>query len=105
VKEFLFGLEHHISILSLLMQLIECLDFGNAEPFKILCGPILQWMIDDQYILQRLKSPSSELQHSELEKLWDIVTKILPENMVSLESCYIKILKETYEYAGIPMPE
>ncbi len=87
------------------MRLIECLDFGNAEPFKILCGPILQWMIDEQHILQRLKSPSSELQHSELEILWDIVTKILPENRISLESCYLKIPKETYEYAGIHIPE
>ena len=87
------------------MRLIEYLNFGNAEPFKILCGPILQWMIDEQHILQRLKSPSSELQHSELEILWDIVTKILPENRVSLESCYLKILKEIYEYAGIHVSE
>jgi hypothetical protein len=87
------------------MRLIECLDFGNAEAFKILCDPILQRVIDDQHILQRLKSPSSQLQHSELEILRDIVTKTVPENRVSLESCYLKIPKETYEYAGIHISE
>jgi hypothetical protein len=87
------------------MRLIECLDFSNADAFNRLCGPILQWMMDEQYILQQLTSPFSELQQSELEILWDIITKILLENRVSLESCYLKIPKETYEYGGIPIPE
>jgi hypothetical protein len=62
-------------------------------------------MIDEQHILQRLKSSPSELQQSELEILWDIVTKILPETRISLEACYLQIPEETYEYAGIHIPE
>ena len=105
MKEFLVSLEHRMSILGPLIRLIEYLDFSNAYPFQLLCGPILQWMIDEQHILQRLKSSPSELQQSEFEILWDIVTKILPETRVSLEACYPQIPKETYEYAGIRIPE
>ena len=94
-----------MSILSLLMQLVECLDFSNADAFETLCDPILRWMFDEQHILQRLKSSPSELQLSELETLWDIVTNTLPEDKISLQACYLRIPQETYEYAGIKIPE
>ena len=62
-----------MSILSLLTELVECLDFCNAEAVKTLCDPILRWMFDERDSLQRLKPSSSELSPLDLEILWDIV--------------------------------
>lgn len=94
-----------MSILNLLMQLIECLDFSTAYAFQTLCSPILWWMKDKQDVVQRLKDPCAELQLSELEILWDVVTKTLPEDKRSLETCYLRIPEETYKHAGIQIPK
>ena len=102
MKEFLYSHEHRASILKSLILLVQCLDFSNSDPFQGLCSPML---FDDQPILQRLTSPCSELQPSELETLWNVVTEVLPENREMLEACYLQVVKETYEYAGIQLPE
>lgn len=62
-------------------------------------------MFDEQPLVQRLKFHSSELQPSEMEILWSIVTKILPEHRKFLRVCYLEIIKETYERAGIQIAE
>ena len=86
------------------MQLMECLDFSTTYAFQMLCSPILGWMEDNQDIVQRLKFPSAELQPSDFETLWDVVTKTLPEDKRSLETCYLRIPEETYKHAGIQIP-
>jgi hypothetical protein len=102
MKEFLFNHEHRASILKSLILLIQSLDFSNSDAFQNLCHPIL---FDDQPVLQRLTSPYSELQPSELETLWNVMTEVLPENRGLLKACYLQLVKETYGYAGIQLPE
>jgi hypothetical protein len=98
-------LDHRASILGPFIHLLKCLGFSNIEPFEGLCSPILRWIFDEQLVLPRLHVPSSDLQPSELETLWDIVTKNLPEHRKLLKTCYLQIVKETYQVAGIPIPE
>ena len=62
-------------------------------------------MFEEQLILQRLNIHSFNLQPSELETLWDVVTKILPDDRTLLKMCYIEVVKETYEHAGIQIPK
>lgn len=93
-----------MSILGPFIDLLKCLDFSDIEPLEGLCSPILRWIFDEQLILQQLHVPSSDLQPSELETLWDIMTKNLPEHRKLLEACYLQTVKETYQVAGIPIP-
>ena len=93
-----------MSILNPLMELVECLDFNYEDAFKLLCDPILRWMFDEKHILQQLKCPSAELEISQLQILWDIVTNTLPVDKRSLQ-CYLKIPEKTYKLTGIKMSE
>jgi hypothetical protein len=87
------------------MQLIECLDFSTPNAFETLCSPILWWMKENRDIVRRLRSPFPELQSSDLETLWDVATKTLPEDKISLEAGYLRIPEETYKHAGIQIPK
>jgi hypothetical protein len=91
------------TILSLVQEIARRLDFGATHPFSHgLFSPVLQWVAEEKDILERIENLNLDV--ADLRRIWDIVTVDFPNYRKGLKAAYIKMVEETYQRAGIPLP-
>jgi hypothetical protein len=90
-------------ILSLIQKIASHLDFAESNPFHNgLFTPILRWVKTEQNLLKKMET--GDLGESDRERIWEMVTGDFMDYRRGLKAAYLKIVEQTYQYAGISLP-
>jgi hypothetical protein len=92
----------HGLIFTFLRAIASSLTFDVTNPFhNSLFVPIFKWVTDEKGLIDRL---ASKLEDGDLERVWEIVTTKFPRDRRGLKATYLKMVKQTYHYAGFCEP-
>jgi hypothetical protein len=97
--------EEHKSIFTLITAIASSLTFDTTNPFhNSLFVPILIWVTDEKRLIDRLNYLEWNPEDGDLERVWEIMTTNFPRHRKGLKAAYLKLVTQTYRYAGICEP-